>query len=80
MIKMDMDVKIPASMTGRTEILDANNQLTGVSVQDLVDAFLDFLDGTQDHDVINHTGCEEMAERIIAVRRAVKNLWSINRA
>ena len=79
MLKMDMDVKIPASMTARTEILDAKDQLTGVSVQDLVDAFCDFLDGTQDHDVVNHTGCQEMADRIIAVRAAVKNLWSVNR-
>lgn len=76
---MYMDVKIPALMTARTEVLDAKGELTGVSVQNIIDAFCDVLDGTQDHDIVGITGCPEMAERVIAVRRAVAGLWTANR-
>ena len=51
----------------------------GVTVQELLDAFHDLLDGTKDHDVAGMTGEGEHVERIIKVRRATSGHWTVNK-
>lgn len=49
----------------------------GVTVQELLDAFHDVLDGTQSHDIQSNTGLpDEDVERIIRVRESTSGQWS----
>lgn len=52
---------------------------TNVTVQDLVDALCDVLDGEQDHDIERMTGAGPHVERIIKTRAAVTPFWNVNR-
>ena len=51
---------------------------TNVTVQDLIDALCDALDGTQDHDIANMTGEGHHVDLIIRTRAAVKPFWNVN--
>jgi len=48
---------------------------TEVTVQDLIDSYLVSLDGKQSHELEDHFGVH--AERIGAVRNAVRPLWNM---
>lgn len=47
----------------------------GVTVQDLINAYHDVLDGTQDHDIHEQTVSAEDEARAIRVRRATEQYW-----
>lgn len=50
----------------------------GVTVQDLLNAFHDVLDGTQSHDIQANTGLPDAdVDRIIKVRNETVSLWEI---
>lgn len=50
---------------------------TDVSVQELINAFCDVLDGVNDHDIESHFGfSEEAANRIANIRSQLRLLWT----
>lgn len=73
-----LDCKISPSMLARHEILTQEaigGQGTGISVQELVNLVCDLLDGEKDHDIPNIVG-EEMAPRVVEIRRQLRELWT----
>ena len=48
----------------------------GVTVEDLINAFHDVLDGTQDHDLDLATPAD--TDRAIRVRHATEKFWEVN--
>ena len=58
-----------------TQLIAADGTETGLSVQDLINALCNVLDGTQDHDLADMVG-EDEAEKVTAVREAVKGHWT----
>ena len=71
-----LDLKIGQDMTNRAEVLNEKGEATGVSVQELVNALCDILDGEDAGDIVRMTGLsEEQADRIDDVRNKVKGLW-----
>jgi len=54
-----------------TQIIAADGTETGLSVQDLINALCNVLDGEQDHHIAENWGSE-----VAAVRNAVKGHWT----
>ena len=71
-----MDLKIVPGMTARAEILNSKGAGTGVSVQELINAFCEVLDGTADHDIESMIGMP--ADRFIEIRNQIKELWTLS--
>ena len=67
--KVEMDVKIPASMLARTDIGE-----TGVSAQDLIDALCDVIAGQDEHSLTQAIG-HDRAKAIIGIQLDVRKLW-----
>lgn len=71
------DLKIGSDMTHRAEILGPNNTPTDVTVQELVNALCDVLDGEDVVDIFRNTGLdEESAKRIDEIRNKLRPLWT----
>ena len=75
-----LDIKVSASMANRHEIMTADTLAaggTGVSVQELINALCDILDGEDVGDIKGMTGMtDEQCQRIDEIRNAVKPLWT----
>lgn len=74
---MTLDVKIAPSMTDRTEIMLDANTGSGVSVQELINALCDVLDGESMSDIQGMTGLsDDQCQRIATIRDTLSPLWT----
>jgi hypothetical protein len=72
-----LDLKIAASMANRAEVMLDSNTGTNVSVQELINALCDILDGQTLSDIKGMTGLKgDECLRIDAIRKAVEPLWT----
>jgi hypothetical protein len=57
-------------------LVDSNGNEIDVSVQDLINALCNVLDGEQDHDLFSMLGDQDMADEVARVRGKVRSLWT----
>jgi hypothetical protein len=70
-----LDIKIADSMANRAEILTAAGG-TDISVQELINAFCDLLDGENLYDVRGKGFSNEQSLRIMEMKEKLGSLWT----
>lgn len=70
------DLKITPEMLNRAEIKSSTDVGTDITVQEVINAFCDLLDGQKDHDIADMVG-EEIAPRVIEMRAKLRQLWTL---